>query len=149
MTDHLVTAAFDAQDALYALISPLTALAAWDVNQGLPDRRSERNVWVDDQIDEWTREEATTGLVAQQETFTLHVYLWSTRLDCTQVELRDEIATAAASIQTALAADRTLGDVVMLAGVTGSSYDGGFLDDAGRERIGVLKLDITCTAWLE
>lgn len=143
-----VTKAFAAQDALFDLIDDLAGLSAWTRELGMPSRFDELHLWVDDAIDEWSREDVASNLTTQQETFVLHVYLYSRRLDATFKEQRDEVASASALIEDALHDSPTLTDVVMQARVVGGEFQGAWADSEGRERAGILRLDVRCVAWL-
>lgn len=143
------TKAFDTQDALVAALRADSALSAWTVEYGIPaGRPDEQHIWVDEQVENWTQDTATTGLVARNEGFTLSLYVYDRRTDATAQELRDEIKAAASVISDVIGSTPFLGGVVLMAQITGATYEGAFADPEGRSREGVLKLDIGCMSFI-
>lgn len=49
------TKTFAAQDALVAELKNTAALSAWAVDFGIPSRKEELHIWVDEAIDDWTQ----------------------------------------------------------------------------------------------
>lgn len=142
------TKAFDAQDVLTALLTSALAGTAWTVDYGLPPRREEQHIWVDESIKPWKQDPYTEGLESKIETFTLHVAIYSKRTCSSALETRAEIKAAADVIASAIASDQFLGGVVMYASITGADYDSAFADAEGQSREGLMELDISCEAFL-
>ena len=142
------TKAFDAQDALVTALQGTASLSAWTVDFGLPPKRDELHIWVDESVEDWTQENATTGLVTKNEMFRISVYIYDRRSGATAKEVRDEIKVAGNVVSDVIGSDAFLGGVVMLAQIIGGEYEGAFADPEGRAREGVLKLTIECQAFL-
>lgn len=142
------TKTFPAQDRLVTALKASTALTKWEVDYGIPARREDRHVWVDEQVENWTQGLPTTGVAGKQEEFELHVYVYRRATDSTALELREDIVVAADAIADAVASDVFLGGVVLLANISGAEYDSAFADPEGRAREGVLRLTITCKSYL-
>lgn len=143
-----VTKTWAAQDALVTLVDGISQLSAWTVEFGLPYDRRDQHIWVDEEVVDWTRSDQTSNFAAQEEAFTLSVFLYSRRIGATAKEQRDEVATAAAYIEAAIAADPTLSALLMSARVVGGEFETAWIDAEATYRVGVLRLDIRCTAWL-
>lgn len=144
----LTTKAFAAQDALVNLMTPATGLADWSPEFGLPGKRKERHIWVDETVDDWTQEPYTTELTDRDEKFKLHVFIYSRLIGATAAQIRDEISAVGGQIETLIGSSPFLGSVVMSAWVAGGEYDSAFADAEGRAREGCLRLDIACEAVL-
>ena len=144
------TKTFDAQDALMAALTALkaTTLTGWTVDFGLPPRRDERHLWVDEQITEWVCEDLTTGLQSTQETFKLHAYVYVKKSGATALEVRDEVKTGGGAVESVLSSDPLLGGVVMLAQIVGGDVDSAFADPEGRAREVVEHLIIECSTFI-
>lgn len=143
------TKAFAAQDALVTALKNTPALSAWTIDFGIPaGRPQEQHIWVDEQVAEWTQENATTGITTRNETFRLAVYVYDKRTGADAKEVRDEIATAATAIANTLGTAPFLGGVVLFAQIVGGDYEGAFADPQGIAREGVLKLTIECQGFL-
>lgn len=140
--------AFRAQDALLAALLDVPALSDWLIEFGLPARRSDRHIWIDESVDNWTQEAGTTGLISRNEQFQLSVYLYSKRTGSTAAEVRDELATAGEVVTDVVGSAPFLGDVVLYAQVVGGEYAGAFADTEGRILEGYLKLTIACDAFV-
>lgn len=143
------TKAFDTQDALVAALRDTPALADWTIDFGIPaGRPKEQHIWVDESVDNWEQDTATTGLVSRNEGFQLAVYIYDKRTNATAQEVRDEVRGAASIISDVIGSSPFLGGVVLLAQITGATYEGAFADSEGRIREGVLKLTIGCQAFI-
>ena len=143
------TKAFDTQDALVAALKAEPALSEWTIDYGIPaGRPQEQHIWVDETVENWTQDTATTGLVSKNEGFTLALYIYDKRTGATAQELRDEIKAAASIISDVIGSSPFLGGVVLLAQIVGASYEGAFADPEGRSREGVMKLNIGCQAFI-
>jgi len=145
--------AFPAQDALVAALTAArdeagSAIAEWLVDYGIPARRAERHLWVDEQVEGWTQDQATSGLVSRHETFMLTVYLYARQTAATALTLRDEIKAAADVVADAIGATPFLGGSVLYAQMSAGEYDSAFADAEGRSREAVLKLTVSCTAFV-
>lgn len=142
------TKAFVAQDALVTALKGSTALAGWTIDFGLPARRDEQHIWVDESVEDWSQELLTTGLASRNESFRLEIYIYDKRTDATALEIRNEVKVAATAISDVLGSDTFLGGVVLYAQIIGGAYEGAFADPEGRAREGVLKLTVECQAFL-
>lgn len=145
----LNTKAFDAQDALLTALRDAPDLAGWSICYGLPaGRPDERHLWIDETVQEWSQDGETSGLLSKDESFRLSVYVYSRRTDATAEEVRDEIKAAAGAVADIVGAAPFLGGVVLYARISGAEYEGAFADSDGRQREGVMRLDVTCSAFL-
>lgn len=142
------TKAWDAQDALLDLLRDSSDLTAWTIDYGLPSRREELHIWVDEDVDEWTQGGDTSGLVSKDEGFNLKVYIYGRKTGATAGEIRDEIRTAAGHVADIVGSSPFMGGAVLYASVTGAQYGGAFEDPEGRVREGVLQLTIGCQAFI-
>lgn len=142
------TKAFDAQDALTSALQDAPGLSDWTVDYGLPSRREDQHVWVDEQISEWTQEQRTTGLVSKAESFKLHVYVYVRMSAATAKDVRDQCKAAGAIVEQAIAAEPFLGGVALMAQTVGGEYDGAFADPEGRAREGALHMIIATQTFL-
>lgn len=142
------TKAFNAQDALFALLEAESALSGWQLDYGLPSRREEQHLWIDENVQAWEQDGDTSGLLSKDEKFQFPVYLYDRKTDATAREIRDEIETAAGYVADTIAENPTLSGTVIYATIIGAAYEGAFQDEQGRVREGVLRLDIGCTAFL-
>lgn len=142
------TKAFSAQDALVDALKSEPSLAAWQIDFGIPSRREELHIWIDEEVADWTQELASTGLQSRNETFNLAIYVYDRKTDATAKEIRDEIKAAADTITDILGGGSFLGGIVLIAEVVGGAYEGAFADPDGLRREGVLKLTIGCQAFL-
>lgn len=143
------TKAFDTQDAIVAALRDDPGLADWQIDFGIPaGRPQEQHIWVDESVDEWTQENATTGIVARNEGFQLAIYIYDKRTGATAEEVRDEVKGAAATISDVIGSAPFLGGIVLFAQIIGATYEGAFADPEGRSREGVLKLTIGCQAFI-
>ncbi|MDP1877979.1 MAG: hypothetical protein Q8M17_10550 [Actinomycetota bacterium] len=144
----LQTKAFDAQDQLVTLLDAQAGLDGWTVAFGLPAAREEKHLWVDEQVEEWTQGEQSTGIVTKDEAFTLSVFIYVRRTGADAQEIRDEIKAAAGIVASVIGTQPFLGGSVMYASIVSGEYDGAFADAEGRAREGVLNLKIGCLAFL-
>lgn len=142
------TRAFDAQDALVAALKDSEDLQDWSIDYGLPSDRNERHIWVDEQIDNWEQQPATSGLVSKDEAFRIAIYIYARQTDSSAKEVRDLIKNAANVISDLIGSTPFLGGVVLLAEISTGEYDGAFADPEGRAREGVLKLTVGCSAFI-
>lgn len=143
------TKAFNTQDALVAALRDTTTLAEWQIDFGIPaGRPQEQHIWVDESVEEWQQTNATTGIVARNETFQIAIYIYDKRTGATAEEVRDEVKVAAAIISDVIGSAPFLGGVVLFAEIVGATYEGAFADSEGRAREGVLKLNIGCQAFI-
>lgn len=143
------TKAFDTQDALVSALQANPALSAWEIDFGIPaGRPQEQHIWVDESVEDWTQDNATTGVVARNEGFQLNIYIYDKRTSATAQEVRDEVKVAAATISDVIGSAPFLGGIVLFAQIVGAAYEGAFADPEGRSREGVLKLTIGCQAFI-
>lgn len=142
------TKAFDTQDQLLALLQAKTQLAPWTIDYGLPPRREEQHIWIDENIEDWNRDGDTSGLVSQTEGFQLAVYIYDRKTGASAKEIRDEVKTAAGHVSDVVGSAPFLGGAVLYASIVGAAYEGAFEDPEGRVREGVLKLTIGCQAFI-
>lgn len=141
-----LTKAFDTQDALLTAIEAATELADWTKDYGLPPRRDELHIWVDEEIEEWNQGPDTSGLVGRDEGYHLAVYIYARQTGASAAEIRDEIKVAAGVVADVIGSQPFLGGVVQYAQHVSGTYEGAFADDSGRVREGVLKMVIACQA---
>lgn len=143
------TKAFDTQDALVSALRDEPGLADWAIDFGIPaGRPQEQHIWVDESVDDWSQENATTGIVARNENFQIAIYIYDKRTGATAEEVRDEVKVAAALISDVIGSAPFLGGVVLFAQIVGATYEGAFADPEGRAREGVLRLTIGCQAFI-
>ena len=142
------TKAFDAQDALVAALQGAPGLAGWKVDYGLPARREQLHVWVDEQVSEWTQDQRTTGLVSKAEEFKLHIYAYVRRTGASAQDVRDECKAAGAIVEQVIASAPFLGGVALFAQSVGGEYDGAFADPEGRAREGALHMIVQTKTFL-
>lgn len=142
--------AFKVQDILTKALQDSPALGDWFIDFGLPPKglQEDLHIWVDEHVDEWTQESATTGLVARNEAFRLTVYLYAKRTDATAFEVREEIESAVDVLSDVVGNDPLLGGVVLYAQIVGAEYAGGFADPEGRAREGYMKINIGVDAFI-
>ena len=142
------TKVFDAQDALVASLQAAPGLVGWTIGYGLPARRDDLHVWVDEQVSEWTQDQRTTGLVSKEESFKLHVYVYVRRSGASAQDVRDECKGAGAIVEQVIAAAPFLGGVALFAQTVGGEYDGAFADPEGRAREGALHMIVATQTFL-
>ena len=143
------TKAFAAQDALVTALQANPTLGVWQIDYGMPAvRPDERHIWVDEQVEDWAQDLASTGLVSRNESFRLQVYVYDRQTGASALEVRQEIETAAAAVAEVVGSAPFLGGVVLYAQISGAAYEGAFADADGRAREGVLRLTIECQAFL-
>lgn len=142
------TKAFDTQDQLLALLNASTALSAWTKDYGLPPRRDELHIWIDENIEEWTQDGETSGLLSKDEGFRLTVYIYDRKTGASAQEIRDEVKGAANTVADIIGSAPFLGGAVLYASIVSAAYEGAFEDEQGRVREGVLKLSIGCQAFI-
>lgn len=142
------TKAFGAQDALVDALKSADGLEAWTIDYGIPPRRDEQHIWVDERLTEWTHGNETTGLVTQAENFQLTVYIYSRLTGATAREQRDDIKAAADIVTNVIGSAPFLGGAVFYARISGAEFDTAFADPEGRKREGVLQLTVQCSAYL-
>lgn len=142
------TKAFDAQDELLDLLQASTSLTAWTIDYGLPANLTDLHIWIDESVEDWTRDGDTSGLVSQQEGFNLTVYIYDAKTGATAVEIRDEIKAAAGVVSDIIGSAPFLGNAVLYASISAAAYEGAFRDPEGRKREGVLKLTVGCAAFV-
>jgi len=142
------TKAFGAQDALTQALQGAAGLAGWTVDFGIPSRRDELHIWVDEGIDDWNQGTPTTGLVTAEETFRLTVYVYARRTGADAREIRDDIKAAADVVSSVIGSAPFLGGAVFYASIVSAQYDSAFADPEGRAREGVMALTVQCSAYL-
>lgn len=142
------TKAFGAQDALVAALQADAALSAWTIDYGLPARRDEQHIWVDERLTGWTQGNPTTGLVTKQEEFRIQVYVYSRLTGSTAEEQRNDIKAAADVIANVVGSAPFLGGAVFYAEIATAEYEAAYADAEGRQREGVLLLTVACSAYL-
>ncbi len=142
------TKAFATQDALLSLLQANANLSAWSIEYGLPSIRDEQTMWIDENIEEWTQEGETSGVLSKDEAFRLSVYIYDRKTGATALEIRNEIQTAAGYVSDVIGSAPFLGNTVLYATIVSAQYEGAFQDPEGRVREGVLKLTIGCQAFI-
>lgn len=142
------TKAFGAQDALTQALKNTAELAAWTVDFGIPSRREELHIWVDESVDSWGQGTPTTGLVMRDETFRLTVFIYARRTGSDAKEIRDEIKQAADVVTGVIGSEPFLGGAVFHAQIDSAEYASAFADAEGRSREAVMQLMIKCSAYL-
>lgn len=142
------TKAFSAQDALVTALQARTDLAQWTIDFGIPSRREEMHIWVDEALEDWNQGATTTGLVSREETFRLHVYIYARLTGADALEIRNDIKAAADIVTDVIGSAPFLGGAVLFAQVTSAEYGSAFADGEGRAREGVMMLSVQCTAYL-
>jgi hypothetical protein len=142
------TKAFGAQDALVTALQGTATLDDWTIEFGLPARRMEQHIWVDETIDNWNQGTATTGIVARDETFRISVYIYSRLSGSTPEELRDDIKAAADIVSSVIGSAPFLSGAVFYAQIISAEYGSAFSDTEGRQREGYLHLIVECQAYL-
>lgn len=147
------TKAFTAQQYIVAGIRTAqleedSPLADWTISFGLPGRRDELHLFVDDAVEEWTQNAPATGLGGREETFRIAIQLYVRRLGATAEETRDLVIAAAAVVTNLIGDDPTLGGLLLFAQVSAAGYDSAYADEQGRTREALLRLDVNCHAYL-
>lgn len=142
------TKAFAAQDQLLAALNNSSGLTAWSKDYGLPSRRDEQHIWIDENISEWNQQLGSTGIVSRNEDFRIHLYIYARHSGYDATDLRDEISAAASAVSEAIGSTPFLGGSVLFAEIVGAEYEGAFADPEGRTREGVLHLIIACSTFL-
>ena len=142
------TKAFGAQDALVAALKDAEGLEAWTIDYGLPSRREEQHIWVDERLSDWNQANDTTGLVSKQETFSIVVYIYSRLTGASAIEQREDIRAAADIVSSVIGSAPFLGGAVFYARIAAAEFDTAFADPEGRKREGLLQLTVQCSAYL-
>lgn len=147
------TKTFPAQTQLLAAITasaqiPGNSLQGWTLDYGIPSRRDEQHLWVDDAIEDWTQGAPTTGLSGREETFRIPVFIYVRRTGATAEDLRDMIVAAADVVADVVGADPLLGGLLLYSEIVTGGYDSAFADPSGRIREAVLQLGVNCRAYL-
>jgi hypothetical protein len=142
------TKAFGAQDALVSALQASATLSDWFIDYGLPARREEQHIWVDERLTNWTQGNATTGLVQKEEQFRISVYVYSRLSGSTAEEQRDDIKAAADIVSNVIGSAPFLGGSVFYAQIASAEYEAAYADAEGRQREGVMLLTIQCSAYL-
>lgn len=142
------TKAFGAQDALVAALQATPSLSAWTIDYGLPSRRDEQHIWIDETLNDWTQGTPTTGIVARDESFRLSVYIYSRLSGASASDIRNDVKGAADIVLDVIGSDAFLSGSVFFASVISAEYDSAFADTEGRAREGVLLLTVQCSAYL-
>lgn len=142
------TKAFGAQDALVTALKARTELAQWQIDFGIPSRREEMHIWVDESLDDWNQGTPTTGLVSREETFKLNVYIYARLTGADALEVRADIKAAADIITDVIGDAPFLGGAVFFAQINSAEYGSAFADPEGRVREGVMMLSVQCSAYL-
>ena len=138
----LHTKVFDVQDAIVTALQAAAGLSGWTVCFGLPVRRDELHVWVDEQVSQWKQDQQTTGTQSKLENFQLHAYVYVRHSGATAQEIRDEAKAAGAIVEQTIGGSPILGGLALMAEISGGEYDGAFADPEGRAREGALHLVI-------
>lgn len=142
------TKAFGAQDALTEALKATSSLSEWAIDFGIPSRREELHIWVDEALEDWTQGTPTTGLVSREEGFRLNVYIYARRTGADAKEIRDDIKAAADVVTSVIGSAPFLGGAVFFATISSAQYDSAFADPEGRAREGVMLLTVQCSAYL-
>lgn len=147
------TKTFPAQTALLADIREAAAttgnaLGSWTIDYGIPGRRDELHLWVDDTIEDWVQGAPTTGLSGREESFRIPVYIYARRTGASAEELRDLIVAAADAVADVVGANPLMGGLLLYSEITTGGYDSAFADAQGRVREAVLQLGVNCRAYL-
>lgn len=142
------TKAFDAQDELLELLRASSNLSAWTIDYGLPSRREEQHIWIDENVDDWEQSGDTSGLVSKDEMFQLTVFIYDRKTGADAKEIRDEIKDAAGHVADIVGSSPFMGGTVVYATISGAQYEGAFEDEQGRVREGVLRLTVGCQAFI-
>lgn len=147
------TRAFDAQTHIVdgiraAQLLDQSPIAAWTVTFGLPGRRDELHIFVDDAIDEWNQSAPATGLGGREERFQIPIHLYVRRTGADAEETRDLLVAAAGVVANLIGADPTLGGQVLYAELSAGGYDSKYADEQGRVREALLMLTVSCRAYL-
>ena len=142
------TKAFGAQDALVDALQDAEGLQAWAIDYGLPSRREEQHIWVDEKLTDWNQGQETTGLVTKAENFQMTVYIYSRLTGATAREQRDDMKAAADIVSNVIGSAPFLGGAVFYARIAGAEFETAFADSEGRAREGVLMLTVQCSAYL-
>jgi hypothetical protein len=142
------TKAFDTQDSLLDLLQDSQDLADWTIDYGLPSRRDELHIWIDEDIDDWSQSGDTSGLVSKDEAFSLKVYIYDRKTAANAKDIRDEIKAAAGYVADIIGSAPFLGGTVLYATIVSAQYEGAFQDSEGQVREGVLLLTIGCQAFI-
>ncbi|MDE2100146.1 MAG: hypothetical protein KGL39_23020 [Patescibacteria group bacterium] len=147
------TRAFDAQDQLVSLLQDAAAvsgspLAKFNIGFGLPSRRDEQHVWVDEQLEGWGQESETSGLAGRVESFKIKTYIYVRSTGADAKEMRDQVKPVADAVADVIGSAPFLGETVMFASIIESEYDSAFADAQGKSREAVLMLGIGCSAYI-
>lgn len=135
---------WEAQDALYAALEGATYPGRVSVDLGVPARLETDHVWVSGEVDDWSADYRTSGLAAKDESFTIRVHIYSTRLGG-YLDARDRVRELGQVIENAVTADYTLDGTVMLAKITRSQLEESITDE-GRSRGLLLTFWVECAA---
>jgi len=143
------TYAFTAKAKLVELLNEeLDAADGWPVRLGWPTKRpSEKQIWVDEKVTNWTQEPISTGMEINQEDFRIDIYIYNRFTTEDPQVIADQIGPIADTVVDVVGRSPFLGGVVSDARVATAEYDGGLADSAGRQREGFLRLTIACTAY--
>ena len=141
------TKLFAAQDALYGLLRASSGLAGVSVILGTPFRPEHEMVWISGEVDEWSRDYRTSGLVSQEESFTIRVHITSARLGTEYTPTRDRVKALGDAIDDVITANPQLSGTVMLATIARAEFQEA-ADMDGRGRAALLTLYIECSAFV-
>lgn len=133
-----------AQDALYTALSGATYPGRVSVDLGVPGRLEQDHVWVSGEVDEWAALYRTSGLAAKDESFSIRVHIYSTRLGG-YTDARDRVQELGEVVEDAVGADYTLSGTVMLAKISRSQLEESITDE-GRSRGLLLTFWVECMA---
>lgn len=133
-----------AQDALYAALDSATYPGRVSVDLGVPGRLEQDHIWVSGEVDEWAALYRTSGLAAKDESFTIRVHIYSTRLGG-YTDARARVQELGEVVEDAVGADYTLDGTVMLAKISRSQLEESITDE-GRSRGLLLTFWVECSA---
>jgi hypothetical protein len=150
--------AFDAQDALLALLmalhtpaagdTPAGVLAGWNVDYGMPLTFGELECFVAPGVTSVLTDVTSGYPICADEEFTVGVVLYARKTGTTATEIREELRGAKEAIAAALNADMTLGGVVMQASFAGFEFASGIADAEAKSRDAFLTIDVACKAFI-
>ena len=138
----------DAQDALVALLDAAAGLDDYDVEYGSVQPIPEYLVFVSEEAQTERATPFSGQVAAQDEGFTLFVYLHVHRTNLTAAEVRDLADVGEAAVLAAIAADQTISGTVAFCAVSGIERAGGFWDDKGKQRFTDRKVAVKCQTYL-
>ena len=150
--------AFDAQDALLALLLtlhtpatedvPAGVLAEWHVDYGMPLTFDELECFVAPGVTSVLSNVITGPPFCADEDFTLSAVLYVRKTGASAMEIREELRAAKEAVAAAIGADITLGGVLMQAHVSGFEFVSGIAEAEARSRDAFMTIDVECKAFI-